>query len=918
MIYFRILLCFCQVTICISIAKAQCPAASPVVIHSVVTTQSRCQASGSATVSASGGATPYTYSIIAGPSTAPAQSSNIFGSLAPGTYTVQVTDNCNTSVTASVTVTGGYTVPSPAATTQPTSCPNSSDGTLTIGVTGGLGPFSYSLVSPSPVTAGPQANNVFTGLRAGNYTYQVSDSCGNFQTRTVNVAAGSTASINTGISFIYVACDSFEAELTIDVSQVKPPYNATFTLPDGRVFTTMLSASDFSSGFAEIYVPFRYHHVTGYPDPVSFTVTDNCGTSANEPLFMSIYLDMQVSQNAPGGCGSGYSYNVDLLGGFGGHCSTITYTLISPVGDTLAVQTNNSTFSGYPPGSGYKVIRQDCCERDSLTFTWAPPPSYSSVGPLLATPYSTCKENTTNEFLLVTANFTKSIVLVSGPPSVTFLDGTVHTYTYPDTLQNPVLNTNVVYVAGLTAGTYKLYDLDICGGKDSTTFTIDPSDLRHTTFTASGEVACGGGGSIVLNATTDAPTASITISPSGPTLSVTQSPYANTVTGLTPGTYDVTYHYTDPFQTLLTYVYPTGMANEGCDVITDTIVVPGYQQPLFSSIPAVANCGTTRDVALLPDSASGVQPYEFQIIAGPQTTATQSSPVFSGLSAGTYTFQMADACGNSYSSNISIDALTVPNVTTTGLNCTGGAATFTLPATPFNSYAWQHPDGTTTTGDTLAFNPITSADTGTYVITTTSTIGGCTSTSTSNLIVDFCTVLAETLLHFDGRYAAGVVQLDWQSALETNLDYYIVERSTDGITFMPLWQVAAKNGTMNSYTGMDTHPPSDVVYYRLQMVEASGVSHYSQVIVVSVDAPPAFNVHPRLITGAVPVTVDYRSAGERAFIRVVGVDGKVWFSRGILAGTTTTTLETAGLPAGAYFIVFGDNGMVVSTEVVKE
>jgi len=76
---------------CLQGTKAQCPASSPLVINAVNPTESRCQASGTATVLVSGGSAPYTYSIIAGPGTAPAQSSNVLQSLAPGTYTVQVT-----------------------------------------------------------------------------------------------------------------------------------------------------------------------------------------------------------------------------------------------------------------------------------------------------------------------------------------------------------------------------------------------------------------------------------------------------------------------------------------------------------------------------------------------------------------------------------------------------------------------------------------------------------------------------------------------------------------------------------------------------------------------------------------------------------------------------------------------------------
>ncbi|HSC38134.1 MAG TPA: SprB repeat-containing protein, partial [Chitinophagaceae bacterium] len=181
------LLCLLSIAACMNTATAQCPAATPLVFNTVTTSESRCAASGKATVSVSGGKTPYTYSIIAGPVLVPPQSSNVLKSLAPGAYTVKVTDNCNTSVTGNFTITGTYAVPSPVLTSQAPSCSGSSDGSITIDVTDGRAPFSYSLISPSPVIAGPQAGNVFTGLPAGTYTCQVADSCGNFQTRTVSL-----------------------------------------------------------------------------------------------------------------------------------------------------------------------------------------------------------------------------------------------------------------------------------------------------------------------------------------------------------------------------------------------------------------------------------------------------------------------------------------------------------------------------------------------------------------------------------------------------------------------------------------------------------------------------------------------------------------------------------------------------------
>jgi hypothetical protein len=919
-------------------SNAQCPASSPLVINSVTTTESRCQASGTATVSASGGSTPYTYSIIAGPGTAPAQSSNVFSSLAPGTYTVQVTDNCNTSVTASVTVAGTYAIPSPTFSTQSPSCSGSSDGSLTVNVAGGRAPLTYSLISPSPVTAGSQTSNVFSGLPAGTYTCQVADSCGNFETRTVAVPAGNSGIIILTTNLQYISCDSFAYTIYINVANLinyKPPFTISITLQNGTVITHVLTAPAVSGGYVTDTYNFRHDPNTGASDPVTTTVTNNCGASQSSTVNVSGLLAMHVTFTTSSSCIPLYTYTFDAgqdnsTGPSQVHCGTITYTLVSPSGAVLATQTNNSTFAGYPAGNGYKVIRQDCCEKDSLGFNWAvstnpsPYPIFMFGDQIL--PGAACKDGTTGlslSFGDASGVATGYAVVASGPPSVTFSDGTVHTYTYPDTLQNQDFSQGSIILSGFTTGTYKIVLVDACANTGSMTVTINPSNLRHDTFTATAVKGCPNANEILLNATSTATdgvdffaTVFGTSGNSFATADAYTSPYTGSLTGLSSGNWNVTYNYNNYYLGQETFLQ--GMGNYSCDVFNNTFVIPPYTQPVFAATPAVANCGTVRDVALLPDSSNGVQPYQYQIIAGPTTTSAQSSPVFPGLSAGTYTFQMSDACANSYSSSITINALARPNVSTTGGNCAGGAATFTVPGSPFYNYTWLHPDGTTTNGDTLAFNPITNADTGKYTITLTSTVGGCTSTSSEQVVLGFCTVLQETLLHFSGQQKAGNIQLNWQTADETGIGYYLVGRSTDGLSFTPIRQLEATDAAQNAYTATDTHVPSGVVYYRLQILGKDGALSYSQIISFNMENTPSFNVYPRLITGNTPVRCTYPGATNTGFIRLVGIDGRVYRTITVPAGSTTTSIDITGLARGNYFVVFAGNDMVAATQVWKE
>ncbi|WP_243751647.1 T9SS type A sorting domain-containing protein [Niastella caeni] len=890
-------------------SKAQCPAPTPLVINSITVTESRCQASGVATVLVSGGSTPYTYSIIAGTTLLPPQSSNILQSLAPGNYTVQVTDNCNTSVTRNFTISGTYAVPALNVTSQSPTCPGSSDGSITI-TANGRAPLTYSLISPSPVTRGPQTANVFTGLPVGTYTCRVNDSCGNFQSRTVSLSAPtSTVTLNTS-RMQYLACDSFAVILTFDISNYRPPYTISVSPPTGPVVTHVLTAPNAGS-FNDTF-RIRFHHTTGFVEQMPVTVTNQCGVSSTGNVILSTDMDLSVNPTLPGACGSQYSYMFDRNPA-SLHCGTITYTLVSPSGAVLATQTNNSTFSGFSPGTGYKVVRQDCCRRDSVTFNWQAAPAFQ-ISHTQNLPYATCREGTTA--LLIQFNYSNQpadIVLASGPPSVRFADGTVHTYTYPDTTKNFASYGILGYFG---PGTYKLYAINnTCGQKDSLTITFGPNDVRHSVFTAALQKGCAADNKILLNATGPgwAP-GHVTVNSIfsntfiGPDVSITDS-----LTNLSAGTYHATYQYQHNYWT--TYF---GGTNPGCDVIRDTIVIPVYNQPRFNSTAAVALCGATRQVGLVPDSTRGVAPYQWQILAGPTTRPMQASPVFTGLVGGTYTFLMADACANSYSQSITIDTLRLPNAATTGSTCVGGAATFTLPASPFYNYTWQRPNGSTSTGNTLTLNPVTVSDLGAYTISVNCTIAGCTNTTSRSLMLNPCQALPQTLLHFSGQRKNSTIQLNWQTADEINMSHYIVERSAAGIVFTPVQQVAAKGEVLNSYTATDMHVPGGSVYYRLQSIEKNGTINYSSVISFNNEKARPFNVYPSLITGNTAVTVTCPVTSHTSFIRVVGVDGIVLKTVPVYAGVTKTRIDVTSLAKGSYFVVFTSDNNVITTQIWKE
>lgn len=123
-------------------------------------------ANGGATINASGGAGPYTYSWSPGGGTNATESN-----LAAGTYTVTVTDTNNCTTTQQVTITEP-TVLTASTSGTAVSCNSGTNGTAIATPSGGTGPFTYNW-QPSGGT-----NSTATGLAAGTYTVTVTDANG--------------------------------------------------------------------------------------------------------------------------------------------------------------------------------------------------------------------------------------------------------------------------------------------------------------------------------------------------------------------------------------------------------------------------------------------------------------------------------------------------------------------------------------------------------------------------------------------------------------------------------------------------------------------------------------------------------------------------------------------------------------------
>jgi hypothetical protein len=81
------------------------------------------------------------------------------------------------------------------------------------------------------------------------------------------------------------------------------------------------------------------------------------------------------------------------------------------------------------------------------------------------------------------------------------------------------------------------------------------------------------------------------------------------------------------------------------------------------------------------------------------------------------------------------------------------------------------------------------------------------------------------LLSFSGECLSNQIRLNWETATETNNDYFSIERSNDGINWVEIGKINAEgnSSTSSKYFLDDENQYDEISYYRLKQHDYSGV-----------------------------------------------------------------------------------------------
>ena len=161
------------------------------------------------------------------------------------------------------------------------------------------------------------------------------------------------------------------------------------------------------------------------------------------------------------------------------------------------------------------------------------------------------------------------------------------------------------------------------------------------------------------------------------------------------------------------------------------------------------------------------------------------------------------------------------------------------------------------------------------------------------------------LIYFEARLMNNQVQLNWQTASETNNDLFTIERSADGLNWDQIMYVdgAGNSSETLQYTAIDKQPLAGTSYYRLRQTDHDGSSEISSVETISF-------VHNS------PIRMWY--SGNKLHIQSKsGINGAILFdvngkkiSTHFAPTYNGLTLPTSGLKPGIYLVKILADGRI--------
>ncbi len=178
-------------------------------------------------------------------------------------------------------------------------------------------------------------------------------------------------------------------------------------------------------------------------------------------------------------------------------------------------------------------------------------------------------------------------------------------------------------------------------------------------------------------------------------------------------------------------------------------------------------------------------------------------------------------------------------------------------------------------------------------------------------------VLPLSIINFSASFYSSILNLQWKTTREFDVDHYSMELSFDGTNFMSSGIVAARNSGNTTYQqSISLQQTADIFFVRIKQVNKNGQFFYTKVISIRINSIQSVTISPNPFSSYLQVNIKAERPGN-AILTIYSAEGKKVYTNNfaIVRGSNQLPISNMGhLSDGLYFI---DVDLGYSSEHVK-
>jgi hypothetical protein len=180
----------------------------------------------------------------------------------------------------------------------------------------------------------------------------------------------------------------------------------------------------------------------------------------------------------------------------------------------------------------------------------------------------------------------------------------------------------------------------------------------------------------------------------------------------------------------------------------------------------------------------------------------------------------------------------------------------------------------------------------------------------AELMIECDILLPTELVYWTAENRTAYVSLNWKTATRSReTDRFIIERSTDGITFSGIGQVTALQGL--TYHFDDNNPVEGKNFYRLKTVDKDGRARYSNIIMADRrrSQRPVLSVYPNPATSYFII-----HTGKKNAVTIYSMEGRKMKTLPAFLGSIE--VNTMSWPRGGYILRSENDGEIFTEKIL--